>query len=289
MLAVLFGVLAGLGFGLFTVYVRRGLSHGGDPEIGAIVLLPVAFVVALVASAIAGDLGDVHLGDLWQFFLIGLLVPGSSQILFIHGVRLAGAARAAIVIGAAPLVSALLAIVFLGEPVQAGLVIGTVIVVAGGVTLAAERTRPIHFRLLGVAAAAACAVMFGIRDNLVRHASTSAHPPPLLATASTLLGAAAILLVYVFALRRRQLRERYRPAFRAFLPAALTLGVAYTLLVEGFAHGRVTVVAPLNATQSIWGVVFARLLIGHTEMIGRRTVLAGLLIVAGGALIGATR
>jgi len=49
------------------------------------------------------------------------------------------------------------------------------------------------------------------------------------------------------------------------------------------------VVAPLNATQSIWGVVFAATLIGRSEMIGRRTVLAGVLIVAGSALIGATR
>jgi drug/metabolite transporter (DMT)-like permease len=54
-------------------------------------------------------------------------------------------------------------------------------------------------------------------------------------------------------------------------------------------HGRVTVVAPLNATQSIWGIVFAAILVGAGELIGRRTVAAGLLVVAGGALIGATR
>ena len=50
-----------------------------------------------------------------------------------------------------------------------------------------------------------------------------------------------------------------------------------------------TVVAPLNATQSLWGVVFAALLIGRAEMIGRRTVLASVLVVAGAVLIGATR
>jgi len=250
---------------------------------------PVALVVALVAAAVDGDFGHVHVGDLWQFALIGLLVPGTSQILFIHSIRLAGPARAAIVIGVAPLVSAVLAITFLGEPAHAGLLAGTVIVVAGGAALASERARPTHFRVLGAAVAGVCAVMFGIRDNLVRDASRHAHPPPLLATAATFVGASLILLAYMLVVRRQELRERFRPAIRSFLPAGLTLGVAYIFLVEGLGHGRVTIVAPLSATQSIWGVIFAALLIGRSEMIGRRTVLAGLLIVAGGALIGATR
>jgi drug/metabolite transporter (DMT)-like permease len=51
----------------------------------------------------------------------------------------------------------------------------------------------------------------------------------------------------------------------------------------------VSVVAPLNATQSLWAVVLAAVLIGRSEQIGRRTVLSGLLILAGGVLIGVMR
>lgn len=289
MLAVLFGALAGLGFGLLAVVVRDALRRGGDAEVGALVLATVALVVATAASAIAGDFAHLHTGDLWQFFSIGLLVPGSSQILFIQSIRLAGPSRAAILIGVAPLVSAGIAISFLGEPAHAGLMVGTVLVVAGGVALARERARPAHFRAVGAALALLCALMFGIRDNLVRHASSHSHAPPLLATASTLLGSVLIVLCYLVVVRRRVLRERLRSATRTFVPAGLTLGAAYIFLVEGLSHGRVTVVAPLNATQSIWGVVFAALLVGSAELIGRRTVAAGLLVVAGGALIGATR
>ncbi|MDH5332600.1 MAG: EamA family transporter, partial [Thermoleophilia bacterium] len=63
----------------------------------------------------------------------------------------------------------------------------------------------------------------------------------------------------------------------------------YAALVTGFDQGGVGVVAPLNATQSLWAVVFAALLYRHSEAIGRRTVLAGLLVVVGGALVGVTR
>ena len=289
MLAILFGVLAGIGFGLLAVAVRSALVRGGDPEVGAIVVAPVALLISLGVAAVAGDLADVHPDDLWPFLLIGLLVPGASQIVFIHSIRLAGPSRAAILIGVAPLVSAVLAIAFLGEPVQAGLVVGTVVIVAGGAFLVAEKARPKEFQAIGMAAALLCALLFGVRDNLVRDASVHRHPPPLLATAVTLLGACLTLLVYLLVVRRRELRERFRTSVRPFLWAGLTLGITYAFLVEGFTHGRVTVVAPLNATQSIWGVVFAAIIVGRSELIGRRTVIAGLLIVAGSALISATR
>jgi drug/metabolite transporter (DMT)-like permease len=288
-LAILFAALAGLAFGLLAVTIRSALRRGGDAEVGAIVVAPIGLLVAIVAAAAHGDFGHVRAGDVWQFALIGFLVPGASQIVFIQSIRLAGPSRAAILIGIAPLVSAVIAIVFLGEPVRAGLVVGTVVVVAGGAALAAERARPAEFRALGAVLALLCALMFGVRDNLVRTAARHTHPPPLLATATSLAGASAILLVYLLVVRRRKLRELFRPALGPFALSGLTLGAGYIFLVEGLAHGRVTVVSPLNATQSLWGVVFAALVVGRSEMVGRRTVAAGLLVVAGSALIGATR
>jgi uncharacterized membrane protein len=57
-----------------------------------------------------------------------------------------------------------------------------------------------------------------------------------------------------------------------------------------FDHGRVSIVAPLNATQSLWAVVCSALLIGrHHEAISRRLVTAGVLVVAGGSVIGIVR
>ena len=50
-----------------------------------------------------------------------------------------------------------------------------------------------------------------------------------------------------------------------------------------------TIVAPLNATQSLWGVIFAALFLGRREAIGPRLVAAAVVIVAGGVLIGMNR
>ena len=60
-------------------------------------------------------------------------------------------------------------------------------------------------------------------------------------------------------------------------------------LLEAFSRGRVSIVAPLDATQSLWAVAFSAVVLGKTEAIGSRLVLASALIVAGGALIGVVR
>lgn len=73
----------------------------------------------------------------------------------------------------------------------------------------------------------------------------------------------------------------------AFAPAGLALALGYDALLAAFDRGRVSVVSPLNATGSLWAVLLSALVVGRSEAIGRRTVLAALLVVVGGALIGA--
>ena len=144
--------------------------------------------------------------------------------------------------------------------------------------------------MLGVAFALACAALFAVRDNVVRWAARGAHPPPLVATDVSLAAATAFMLAYLLAFRRDGIRNGVRHSVLAFAPAGIALAVAYDCLLEAFDSGRVSIVAPLNATQSLWAVLFSSLLYGRqAELIGRRLVVAGALIVAGAAVIGAVR
>jgi uncharacterized membrane protein len=69
----------------------------------------------------------------------------------------------------------------------------------------------------------------------------------------------------------------------------LLFGGSYSLLFEAYYHGRVTLVSPLVATESLFGVLFSILLLRHSERIGKHVVIGALLVVIGGALIGASR
>jgi drug/metabolite transporter (DMT)-like permease len=285
--AALYGIVAGALFGAMAVALRVGLQRRGDVEGGAVIVTSVGAVVALALAAATGG-GEVVAGDLLPFAIAGAFVPGLSSVLMVHAIRHAGASRALIVIGTAPLLSVLLALVLLDEPFKLELAIGTVLVVAAGIVLARE-TRPEHFRLLGGMLALLCAGMFAGRDNIVRWASREAHPPPLVATATSLLCAAAVVMAWLVVARRGTIRARLARGVPAFAVAGLCLGLAYAALVAGLDRGRVSVVAPLNATQSLWAVVFAALFLGQSEAIGRRVTLSAVLVVAGGALIGIFR
>ena len=64
-------------------------------------------------------------------------------------------------------------------------------------------------------------------------------------------------------------------------------GVSYAAIFEAFYRGRVSVVSPLVATEALFGVLLAAVIIGRSELIGRHVIVAAGLIVCGGVLIGA--
>jgi len=285
--AVGLALLSALLFGGMSVGLRIALQR--HPDAGAATLATVvgALAVALVAAAAEAPARGVHAGAAWPFALAGVLQPGVGQLLVTLAIREAGASRASVVFGVAPLVSVTIALVVLGEPASAPLIVGAVLIVAGGVELARERDRPEHLRAVGLVYAFAVTVLFAARDNLIRWlARSGTSVPPATAAAAALLGGAAIAAL---ALAPRLRRVPPWRELAPYLGIGLLFGASYVSLFEAYYRGRVSIVSPLVATESLWGVALSLLLIRHHERVGRGLLVGALLIVAGGALIGAFR
>jgi uncharacterized membrane protein len=154
--------------------------------------------------------------------------------------------------------------------------------VAGGLALAVERDRPQHIRPIGLAYALAGVALFASRDNLLRWLARRDAPVAPVSAAVTL--GIGVVVTLVWLRRLPSLRS-----LRAFAAGGAAFGLSYLCLFEAYYRGRVTVVSPLVATESLWGVLLAATLLRHTELVGRRLVAGALLVVAGGALIGAFR
>ena len=268
-------------FAATTVAMRTAFERGALAEGGALfTVLAALFVTAPFAAAQPGSLSEA-----WPFLLAGLLGPGLSQFLFTFAVREAGAARTSVVIGTGPLFSIALALILLGEPLEAALVAGAALIVAGGVMLVSERERPEHVRLLGLALALVATIVFAARDNLVRWLAVDTDVSPGVAATATLAAGAALMTVFVL-VSRSPLRAHDA---RAFAPAGIFFGLSYICLFEAYYRGLVTVVSPLVATESLWGVLLSVLVFKRAEGVGARLVAGALLVVCGGALIGAFR
>jgi drug/metabolite transporter (DMT)-like permease len=288
--AVLLGLVAAACFGAMTVAVRWGLQRVTDAEAATFVTSIVGFVVAAIVTLLVElDPGALVATQLWPFFLAGFIAPGAAGLLFTFAVRIAGAARTAVLITAAPLLAAVPAFLLLGEPFHPALAVGAVLIVAGATVLSGERLDRTQFRRIGLAMAVAAAALIAVRDNVARYAAEHRDVSGLGAGAAALAGATVLLVAYLLATRRSGALPAVRRAFPQFVGAGVLVGLAYAALLDALNRGRVTIVTPLYATESFWTVLFASLLLGRSERIGLRVIVAAALMIAGAALIGAFR
>ena len=283
MTAVLLGALSAFLFGAMTVLVRLALATGVSPVAGTLFTIFPACVITAVAAAAHGQ-WDV--AEAWPFVFAGLLAPGAAQILFTFAVRDAGASRTSVTVGTGPLFAVATALIFLDEPLVAGLVLGAALIVTGGIVLASERSTPEHFQRIGLVYALVGTVAFATRDTFVRWLIDDATDvDPTLAVFVTMLTGTLVALGFALVSRTKLTRR----AARAFIPAAVCYGLSYVLLFEACARGRVSVVSPIVATESLWGVTLSWLVLRRSERVGPRIVVGAALVVTGGVLIGIFR
>jgi drug/metabolite transporter (DMT)-like permease len=276
--AVVLAVVSAALFGSMTVALRFALAKVPDAEAGALFTIAAALVVTLPFVAA----GEVDLAGIWPFLLAGVLGPGSSQLFFTLAVRDAGPSRTSVTVGTAPLFSVAIALVLLDEPAKAGVIAGAILIVAGGILLVRERGRPEHVKWIGLGFALAATIVFAVRDNLVRHLSLDTDVEPALAAAATLFAGGVTVAAWLLVTRRRLPLGGFRP----FVLSGVCFGLSYLCLFEAYYRGRVSVVSPLVATESLWGVALSALLLRRHELVGPRLFAGAALVVAGGILIG---
>ncbi len=284
-MVVLLAAGSALFFGALAVTIRLALARAIDAEAASLVTTVIAGVVCALLAIVTGDFSGVAWRDTWPFFLTGLFAPGVSQILFTRSVGVIGPSRTAIAVGISPVLSAAIAVTVLGEPLHIALILGTLFVVGGGTLLVSERRGPAAMLSLGIGLSLCAALLFSVRDNLVRWAARGSDVPGFVAGTASLVSATLVILIVVAS--RPDAGARIRLAARPFVPSGLVYGISYACLYSAF--DRVTVVAPLVATESLFAVLISMVLLRRSERIGPRLLLAAALVVGGGALISSFR
>ena len=282
-MAVLLALASGFLFGAMTVALRFALRRAPGAELGTLVTVASAFAVAQVAFAVSGE--SFRGGDLGWFVLGGALAPTASQLLFTFAVREVGPSRTSVLVGTAPLFAVAIALAALGEPVRLPLVAGALLIVLGGVLLVSERGRPEHLKAIGLAVSSAAAI--ATRDNIARWVLAGTTTPTLVGLVVAL--ATGTLLTLLWLLAARGPRGLHVQGAWPYVPVGVVFGLSYVCLFEAYARGRVSVVSPIVATESLWAVGLSALLLRKHELVGKKLAFGALAVVVGGALIGAFR
>jgi drug/metabolite transporter (DMT)-like permease len=281
-------LLAGVAFGGMNAAVGVAVRRGVDGRAGSVAIVAGACVVALplalVTVAVGGTWSYPSIG---RYALVGLVSPGIAMIAYTKAIELIGAARVAGLIGAAPVLSAALAIAFLGETVTRAVLVATLLIVAGSVLLAWDPHRPVGgLRAKGIALGAVTSASFGVQANLTKWAASAGDTHDLISVGTIFVSGTLVLVAYSVVTRRTA-----GPDARSFLrlaPAGVLFVVAYVCFVAAYERGRVVVVSPLTAAEALWAMLFATLLIGRArEGIGGRVLVACALVGLGTTVVAA--
>lgn len=292
MVGVVTAVLAAVGFAVFQTVNRRALAavdvYRGTAVVlgvGALLLLVVAGLtggLALVPAAPATSLGLFALAGFIHFFC-GWTLLGLSQVRI-------GAARTGVLLGAMPLVGAVLAALFLDEPLTAATIAGLVLVVVGVVIVVSRggvaELDPGQARW-GVVAGLATSLCWSISPVLIRR-GLEGLPSPVAGAAFGMVASAAVYgLAVVVTGRGRQRLEVGLPTRRLLVWAGIAVSLSIWMQWTAFALAPIAVVLGLLQLTPLLVVALAVFVgVDALDRTQRRRVWTGAVVtVAGSSLL----
>ena len=279
--SALWALAAAAGLGAAMITTRLGLRYA-SPAAGAAIGVPASTLVFWCLAPFMLDLGGFDLRAAGVFALVGLFFPAAVTLLTYTGNQRMGPTVTSSVSCTTPLFALTGAVVFLGEALTAGNLLGTGAIVLGMLALtwsggAPARDWPLWAVALPVAAAALRALA-----QVLTKAGLALWASPF---AATLIGYTVSALVIFAATRRRGAQPPGDPrATPWFVATGMLNGASLFLMYTALAQGQVALVSPIIATYPLFTLALSLLLL-RQERVPARVALGAVLTVAGVAVL----
>ena len=279
---VLWALLASMCFGAGLVLSKRGLAQV-DPTAGATISLPTTCIILWLLAPFFLDLSGWNSHAALTFALTGLFFPVAATLLGFEANRRMGPGTAGALSGTTPVFASAGAIVFLGEHLTTSVVMGTLVVVAGGALLSmGGRSAPRHWPLLALAFPLGAAAVRAIAQNFTKGGFGFWNNP--FAAVLIAYTASAILITLIHFFRGRRAVDVPRATVPWFMAVGLCNGAAMLAMYLGLASGSVAVVSSIAATFPLFALAFGTVLL-RNEPITRQLLCGAALSVSGVALL----
>jgi transporter family protein len=282
--AALLALLSAALFAGNSVAVRVALT-GATAATIVVVSIGTNLTVLWVVAVLRGELGAALLPTALLFVGAGVLAPGLARLALYTAIDMVGVARSVVASNTTPLFAALGAAVFLHEPIDAALVLGTVAIVLG-VALTSGTPAPAEARSsrTGLLLALSTAVL-AAASIVLRKIGLAVIPHAALAGALTLSGALVGLAPLVALRWRREPLRTTRQALPPMLLAGLLSSGGFLTYFLALNLGAASRVTPLSNTTPLFAVLLLRFAFRHVETVTRRTLIGAALTVSGVILV----
>lgn len=283
--AELYALVNAFLFALHNLFTKKALRYS-NPATGVISSLLINIIFLWTLSILFVPLESLTAAAIWIFVGVGFFQPGLTRLLAYKGIDALGVAITDPIRATTPLFSALMAIIFLGEQVTAGIVVATLMIIAG-ITLLSWRSD--SMKLTGSAVylwyPIAASALAGA-TQVVRKFGMAAVPHPFLAAAVTASSSFVISLVTLWYVEKSQETWKMnRQCFWWFLAAGVTISVGMVCIYYALDLGKVSVVIPISSTGPFFSLILTAIFLRDVEKVTLRIVVSAALIVGGVVLL----
>ena len=279
--SAMWAVAAAAGLGAAMVTTRLGLRYT-TPLAGAAIGVPSTTLMFWCLAPFLLDTGGLNLEAAGIFALVGLFFPAAVTLLTYTGNQRMGPTITSAVSCTTPMFALSGAILFLGEALTAGNVLGTAVIVAGMLVLTwTDAARPRSWPLWAIALPFAAAGLRALAQVLTK-AGLMLWASPYAAGLIGYSVSAAVILVAARAGGAPKVADRR--AVPWFVATGFFNGSSLFLMYIALAKGRVSLVSPIVATYPLFTLGLSLLLLRH-ERVTARVAVGAIVTVAGVAAL----
>ena len=274
MLVVAYSVLTAFCNALSAVLAAMGMR---DSNPNAANLYMALSQVTVLSALLVADMPSVSWAALAYFVVSGALANCVARLLNFRSMRVIGVANTSAVVGSSPLISTLLAIVFLGEPLLVMVVAGAALVMAGVYLISGSEGLG---RVGGGALVApVLSATFYAASNVFRKLGLNVQPHSVLGAQSSTLSGLLLFAGYLLASGQTGDLAAPRRSLLYYVAAGLVA------IMKAMNMGTVSVVGTIVFSYPLISLVLTWLLLRGQEKITMRTVLGCVTVVAGVVLV----
>jgi drug/metabolite transporter (DMT)-like permease len=295
MIGSIFALVAAVFFASNTILIRRAVLKVSDASLGTLISVPMGVPLFFVALVVTGQTGDLFRFSWQEYFwlsLAGILHFVVGRSLYYGCVQVVGANIAGILRRTNILVSVVLGITLLSEPLSWKLAAGVSLIITG-ITLTGLSSQtfrsadgkiariPVKAVLLGFG----CGLSWGISPIFIKlglkgtGAAISGGFISFLA-ASVLLG-----LTLIGRQRRTAVNQLTPMAAGLFFSAGLFSFSANLVRYLALSLAPASVVTPLVATEPVFMMIFSFIFNRQLEIFSRPVIFGSILVVVGTILL----
>jgi DME family drug/metabolite transporter len=272
-------------FALHNIFTKKALRYS-NPATAVISSLLINIVFLWAMALLFVPIASVTTASILIFVAVGFFQPGLTRLLTYKGIDALGVAITDPIRASTPLFSALMAIIFLGEPMTLPIIFATLMIIAGIILLS---WRGGSIKLVGSAVflwyPIGASALAGA-SQVVRKFALAAVPHPFLAAAVTATSSFVVSIVTLWYVEKSQETWKMnRQCFWWFLAAGITISFGMTSIYYALDLGKVSVVIPISSTGPLFSLILTALFLRGVERVTLRIVMSAAMIVGGVVLL----